>query len=135
MIKLIQILKEASISYTPEKVDEVVRLAERDLDSVGKSFNVALQKLLDINMQELAQSPTEMETLLNKLSTLHKEIEVKHDKYYNIVDSFEIGEYPKNVIKLDDICTEIDNKNLDIYYLKDALSNVLEAAKDLAKFI
>jgi hypothetical protein len=40
---------------------------------------------------------------------------------------------PDNVRKLDDLVTDIDYLTLDIYYLMNALDNVIEAGEDLNK--
>lgn len=123
------------ISYEPEKIDEFVKEAESVLSTTEKVLNSSLQKVLGINMQDLVQSPDDMKQLLDYLEKFHKNVEKKFGKFYDIVEMYEIGEYPDNIRQLDALASKIDNKNLDIYYLKDSLRNILDARDDISKLV
>jgi hypothetical protein len=141
MVRLSKTLKEQEsdegfkISYEPEKIDEFVKDAENVLSSTEKVLNLSIQKILSINMQELIQSPDEMKQLLDYLENFHKNVDKKFGKFYDIVEMYEIGEYPDNIRQLDALASKIDNKNLDIYYLKDALRNILDVRDDISKLV
>ena len=135
MIKLTTLLKEISITYTPEKIDEFVKRAERDLSNIAGLFNIALQKTLELNVQNVTQAPEAIQNLTAKLKVAYDEVEEKNNTYYNVVESYELGEYPNNVKRLEALFNQIDNKNLNVYNLMDALDHLLEAGKELSEFI
>lgn len=141
IVRLSKTLKEQEsdgsfkISYEPEKIDEFVKEAENVLSSTEKVLSSSVQKILSINIQELVQSPDDMKQLLDYLENFHKNVEKKFGKFYDIVEMYEIGEYPNNIKQLDGLASKIDNKNLDIYYLKDALRNILDARDEISKLV
>lgn len=127
--------QDFTIKYTPEKIDEFVRQAENVLDNVEKVFNASIQKISNINIQELLQSPDETKKLLEYLENFHKQVETKNEKFYDVVELYEIGEYPDNIKRLDELFNKIDNKNLDLYYSKDALRSIIDASDEIRKLI
>lgn len=124
---------EFTIDYTLEKIDEFVKEAESVLDSVEKVFNMVKQKLVDVNIGSVVESSDEMKRLLEYLEKFHKNVESKNTKFYNIIEMYEIGEYPNNVKRLDELFSKIDHRNLDIYYLKDATTNILDVCETISK--
>ena len=124
---------EFTIDYTPEKIDEFVKEAESVLDSVEKVFNMTKQKLVDVNIGSVVESSDEMKKLHEHLEKFHKNVESKNTKFYNIIEMYEIGEYPDNVKRLDELFSKIDHRNLDIYYLKDATTNILDVCETISK--
>lgn len=127
--------QDFTIKYTPEKIDEFVRQAENVLDNVERVFNTSIQKISNINIQELLQSPDETKKLLEYLENFHKQVETKNEKFYDVVELYEIGEYPDNIKRLDELFNKIDNKNLDLYYSKDALRSIIDASDEIRKLI
>jgi hypothetical protein len=120
-----------NISYTPEKIDEFVTFAEKEKSSAINVFKAIRSKIHDISIQNAIESPDELNSLLDKIKQTRSFLDTKAQKYYNVVKMYDITDYPDNVSKLDNLTTDLDNINDDLYLLEDTLDNIVEAVKKL----
>ena len=58
----------------------------------------------------------------------------KYDKFFNIVELYEIGEYPDNVTELDHLSSEVDNQSLRLSEIADALEDLITMTEKISKY-
>ena len=119
------------ITYTPEKIDEFVATAQKEVDMAEGIFRITYQKILDITMPSIVESTKQLDDLYNKLTEVRKFIDKKASLYYNIKEMYEFGEYPDNVTQLDDLSTKLDNVNEDLGQLREVIHILTEASHAL----
>lgn len=119
------------ISYTPEKIDEFITSAEKEKSTATNVFRSIRSKIYDINIQSAIESSDELYSLLDKIKQTRSFLDSKAQKYYKVVEMYNIADYPDNVSKLDNLVTNLDNINDDLSLLEDTLSNIIEAVEKL----
>jgi hypothetical protein len=119
------------IQYTPEKIDEFVISAEKEKSAAVNVFRAIRSKIYDISIQNVIESPDELNSLLDKIKQTRSFLDTKAQKYYNIVKMYDVADYPNNVSKLDNLTTDLDNINDDLSLLEDTLDNIVEAVEKL----
>jgi hypothetical protein len=119
------------ISYTPEKIDEFVTSAEKEKSAAINVFRTIRSKTYDISIQNAIESPDELNYLLDKIKQTRSFLNTKAQKYYNVVEMYDVADYPDNISKLDDLVTDLDNINNDLSLLEDTLNSIAEAVEKL----
>lgn len=122
-----------NISYTPEKIDEFVRMAEKVVQNGKNIFFKYKDMILSINLSDVVENLEKYRALYLKISDDRSSLEKAYNKFYDIAEMYDITDRPYNVKKLEDLATDIDSVSLDIYYLMNALENIIEAGEDLNK--
>lgn len=136
MKKLQSLLEQ--IGYTPEKIDEFVADATKTLDTGKKVFNIFLNRVGDLSLMNIIESPTEAEQLLQKIEETKTIINNKFEKYFDIADSYGYDEFedrPDNIEKLERLSSELDNLTDDYSPLIDVLNEMLDASRRLKQFL
>lgn len=119
------------ISYTPEKIDEFVIAAEKEKLTAENIFKTMRFKVYDISIQNVIEFPDKLNSLLDKIKQTRSFLNNVAQKYYKVVEMYDVAYYPNNVSKLDDLVTKLDNLNDDFYLLEEALENIIEAVDKL----
>ena len=135
MIKLAKILSEISISYTPEKIDEFIKLATKDLSSGKKLFDSYVFEIADMSISSILLDLGGANQLLNKIRGIEQALGRQYARYFDIVDAFEVGNLPSNVRELEKLTDAIDNVYLDMGKIADALEYLIDAANKFKEFI
>lgn len=118
-------------TYTPEKIDEFVASAKKDVEAAKSLFTLAYEKILDINMGDAVNSPESIKALADKVKQIKSSIKKKTDTYYDVINMYETGEYPDNVSELDRVNDTLDSLGDDISKLYYALEDILMAVSEL----
>jgi uncharacterized coiled-coil DUF342 family protein len=119
------------ITYTPEKIDEFITSAEKEKLAAIDIFKAIRSKIYDINIQNAIESPGELNSLLDKIKQTRSFLNTKAQKYYNVVEMYDVAYYPDNISKLDNLTTNLDNINDDLSLLEDTVDNIIEAVEKL----
>lgn len=127
-------IKEANISYTPDKIDDFINQINADIEIAKNIFDTSLNKVKQINVGEILDNIDAAENYLIKIQTAGEMIRKKHEKYYNIVDMYGIEDLPSNVRTLEKLTETLDNYYFDLMKVEDTLSDVIEAAQKLTNF-
>jgi predicted secreted acid phosphatase len=126
------------IEYTPEKIDEFVADASKTLDTGKKVFDLFLNRIGDLSVMSVIESPEEANQLLKKVQETKKVIENKFEKYFDITDAYGYDEFedrPDNIEKLERLATELDSLVFDYDPLIDVLTEMIDAARRLKQFL
>ena len=118
-------------TYTPEKIDEFVASAKKDVEAAKSLFTLTYEKILDINMGDAINSPESIKALSDKVKQIKSSIKKKTDTYYDVINMYETGEYPDNVSELDRVNDTLDSLGDDISKLYYALEDILMAVSEL----
>jgi hypothetical protein len=119
------------ISYTPEKIDEFITSAEKEKLAAENIFRMIRSKIYDVSIQNVIESPDEIDSLLDKVKQTRLSLNSKAQKYYKVVEMYDVADYPDNIAKLDDLVTKMDNLNDDFYLLEDTLDNIISVVDKL----
>ena len=119
------------ITYTPEKIDEFVITAEKEKLTAENIFKTIRSKVYDISIQNVIEFPDKLNSLLDKIKQTRSSLNNVAQKYYKVVEMYDVAYYPNNVSKLDDLVTKLDNLNDDFYLLEEAVDNIIEAVDKL----
>ena len=114
-------LKEA-VGYTPEKINEFVAKATKDVQDLQKVFRLLRNRVENLTIKEVEESPNEATKLQEKVKVASKYASDKHDFY------FEVGE------GLEELTEKLDDLQQNLKYVGYAMDNLVEAANDFSKF-
>lgn len=123
------------MEYTPEKIDQYVREASNAYNKGKQIFEALLNQILLLSINEVLENPEAAKALQQKVTDLENILRKTADKYYDIVQGYEVGEYPTNVIQLDNLYYDLDGLSLDASYLEYGITPLIDAADDLSKFV
>lgn len=135
MIKLTKILAEANISYTPEKIDEFIVTATKTLSTGKKLFDSYVFEIVDMSISSILSDPGGANQLLNKIRGVEQSLSKQHAMYFDIVDTFDVNNMPRNVRTLEKLTDEIDTVYFDMGKIADALEYLIDAADKFKEFI
>lgn len=123
------------MEYTPEKMDQYVREASNAYNKGKQVFEALLNQILLLSINDVLENPEAAKALQQKVLDLENILRKTADKYYDIVKGYEVGEYPTNVIQLDNLYYDLDGLSLDASYLEYGITPLIDAADDLSKFV
>ena len=127
-------LHEADIQYTPEKIEEFTVKARKDVEDLKKIFTSFRGKVENLTIGEMAENPEAVANWQEKLKQASKYASDKYDYYYNIVESYSYLNMPANVKELDALTDKLSNLEQNLKYVKYAMENMADAAKDFSRF-
>lgn len=123
-------IKEA-ITYTPEKVDEFVKQASKDLEDAKRILEVMHNKVTALSIGDALDNPESIEALKNQTDKAYNGVDKVHTKYFNIVNMYDTGETPENVEQLDKIVDELGDYSHKLMKLDTAVEDLIEVAEKL----
>lgn len=126
------------IEYTPEKIDEFVADASKTLDTGKKVFDLFLNKIGDLSIMNIIESPEEANQSLQKMQEIKKVIQNKFEKYFDIAEAHgydELEDRPDNIEKLERLASELESLIFDYDPLVDVLPEMIDAARRLKQFL
>jgi len=127
-------IKEANISYTPEKIDEFIEQITKEIESAKNIFQTALNRVKGMTIDEIVENTSAAEAYRDKITNAVEALNKKHSMYFNIVDMYEVGEMPDSVNSLWKLTGELDDYYSDLSKVEDVLDNIITAASKLTNF-
>jgi hypothetical protein len=132
-MKLIDLVNEQSLGYTPEGIDSITQEASDFLQKGFVFYKNNYENILTLTIGECINDIENLKERLKKIQQVKNVIEQKYEKYFKIVDTFELGNYPDNVKRLESISNQLDNLSMSLGDISDALDSLLDSAKYLSK--
>lgn len=125
---------EATIQYSEEQVNEYLRQAEKDLETVREIFkkmlfNVQILTIGDIQ-DDKSSAEKYLDTVQKTTSLLYKKVKT----YLDVADRAETEESSESVSRLNTVIDEIDNYVTDLGRIEDAIETMLSSAEKLTNF-
>jgi molecular chaperone GrpE (heat shock protein) len=126
-------IQPSEIGYSPKKIEEFTETAKKTLQNGISAFTKYKNLILNISLLDVVNNTEKYKTLLSDMNNDHDTIHAIFDKLFDVVDKYDILDIPDSIRKLDDLVNNINNLTLDIYYLMNALENIIRAGEDLNK--
>jgi molecular chaperone GrpE (heat shock protein) len=126
-------IKPSEIGYSLKKIEEFTETAKKTLQNGISAFTKYKNLILNISLLDVVNNIEKYKTLLSDMNSDHDTIHAIFDKLFDVVDKYDILDMPDNIRKLEDLVNNINDLTLDIYYLMNALENIIEAGEDLNK--
>jgi len=126
-------IQPSEIGYSPKKIEEFTETAKKTLQNGISAFTKYKNLILNISLLDVVNNIEKYKELLSDMNGDHDAIHAIFDKLFDVVDKYDILDRPDSIRKLEDLVNNIDNLTLDIYYLMNALENIIEAGEDLNK--
>jgi hypothetical protein len=127
-------INEDNVSYDPKKIDEFIVEAKKDIELGENLFTKFGNMLINTSLITIFENLDGMKVTKEKITASEKYLAKKYDKFFNIVELYEIGEYPDNVTKLDHLSSEIDNQSLRLSEIADALDDLITMTEKISKY-
>lgn len=124
-----------SVTYTPEKIDEFVIQAHKDLAEAQEFFRRSLRIIASVSLFEVAEKMPKYEQKYKELTRQTQEMIKKSTQYSRILDMYQGQEFPPNVAKLDAIAAEYDNLQFDVGKIGDILESLMETTQRVTNFL
>ena len=126
-------LREA-VEHTPEKINEYVAKATKDVQDLQKIFTAFKGKVENLSIASMLSNPSEAESLYEKVKTAKSYAKQKYEYYFDIVEPYDFMDMPKNVKQLDKLVQKLDSLQDNLGYTMYAMDSMVDAAKDFNKF-
>ena len=123
-MKLMNLLNEQTIGYTPEKMDQLMGEAREYVNKFNILYENTYTFVVNLTIKDCIDTMEETKIKLKRLEEFKIAINAKYDKYYHILDTFEVGEYPQNVKLFEQSIDNIDS-------LLQKFDNLLDALRDI----
>jgi hypothetical protein len=90
--------------------------------------------IVNISLKDIYDNMEQMKSAQQKLNSSKEYISGKFDKFYDIVETYEVGEYPDNVSKLYDLSNKLDSQKDSLSDLSETFNTLIDATEWLAKY-
>ena len=133
-MKLRDLLNEQTIGYTPDKMDQLLAEA-RDyvIKFTTKLYDSTYNFVVNLTIKNCIDNMEETMVKLNRLEEFKVSINTKYDRYYQIIDTFEVGEYPQNVTEFSHSVDEIDSLMSNFDKLLDSLKDIISNSEYISR--
>jgi hypothetical protein len=121
-------------SYDENKINQFVAEAEKDVQMASNLVNKFGSNIVNISLKDIYDNMGQMKSAQQKLNSSKEYISGKFDKFYDIVETYEVGEYPDNVSKLYDLNNKLDTQKESLSDLADTFNTLIDATEWLAKY-
>jgi hypothetical protein len=127
-------LNEEGISYDPSKIDEFVAEAKKDIQMAIALIEKFGSAVVNSSLVSIFENLEKMKAAQQKMNESQKYLENKYNKFYNIVEMYEVGEYPTNVSELDDLANQLDNHSMTVYQLSDTFEELINMTEKISRY-
>ena len=127
----LKMLQEEGWQYSPEKIDEFVEVAKKDLSNAIKAYNSAFNAFTTVTIGDIMDEPERFEKFQQEVEGQQKHYEKVFNKYYDIVEMYDWMDRPDNVTLLDRTNEKIDSIQNDLYRLSDSIEEIVDYVKKI----
>lgn len=127
-------LNEEGISYDPSKIDEFIVEAKKDIQMGTALIEKFGSAVVNSSLVSIFENLEKMKAAQQKMEESRKYLEGKFNKFYNIVEMYEVGEYPDNIRTLDDLANQLDNHSMTVYQLSDAFEELINMTEKISRY-
>lgn len=127
-------LNEEGVSYDPSKIDEFILEAKKDIQMGTALIEKFGSAVVNSSLVSIFENLEKMKAAHQKMEESRKYLESKFNKFYDIVEMYEIGEHPDNVRELDDLANQLDNHSMTVYQLADAFDELINMTEKISRY-
>ena len=140
MIKLSKILTEAKVNplgfnreFSPEKIDEFVVQASKEANTGSRILESYINKVALLTVSDILEDQEKINSLITQIEEVQKQYFKLYNRYFNIVDLYDYLEAPDNVKMLEKRKDELDEIQMNLDDVKEALEILVEAATKIKR--
>jgi hypothetical protein len=126
-------IQQPEVGYSSKKIEEFIGIAEKAIQNGKSLFTKYKNLILNITILDVVNNTEKYKELLSDMEFDNDKLHEVYDRFYRVVEKYDTINRPNNVKKLEDLSNDIDDIMGDIYYLTNALENVIKAGEDLNK--
>jgi uncharacterized protein (UPF0305 family) len=126
-------IQQPEVGYSSKKIEEFIGIAEKAIQNGKSLFTKYKNLILNIAILDVVNNIEKYKELLSDMEFDNDKLHEVYDRFYRVVEKYDTINRPNNVKKLEDLSNDIDDIMGDIYYLTNALENVIKAGEDLNK--
>jgi hypothetical protein len=126
-------INEDNISYEPSKIDEFIAEAKKDVELGRSLINKFGSTIVNATLISIFGNMSLMTEAHSKVVKAEEYMKKKFNKFFDIVNVYEVGELPNNVRELEKISDEIDNLSYSLSDLSDGFEELINATKTISK--
>lgn len=134
MMGLKESVNEMNVSYEPSKIDEFVVEAKKDVELGKNLINKFGSMMINLSLITIFENFEQMKAAQEKISSSQKYLEKKFGKFFDIVEFYEVGEYPDNVIELDRLSSQIDDLSIKLSEIVDAFEDLITMTEKISRY-
>jgi hypothetical protein len=127
-------INEDSVSYDPSKIDEFIIEAKKDIQMGTALIEKFGSAVVNSSLISIFENLEKMKAAQQKMEESRKYLENKYNKFYDIVEMYEVGEHPDNVRELDDLANQLDNHSMTVYQLSDAFEELINMTEKISRY-
>jgi hypothetical protein len=127
-------INEGGISYDPSKIDEFIVEAKKDIQMAEALIQKFGSALINSPLITIFENLESMKSAQKKMGESQKYVQNKFNKFYDIVEMYEIGEHPDNVRVLDDLSNQLDNHSMTLYQLSDSFEELIDMTEKISRY-
>jgi len=121
-------------TYDENKINQFVVEAQKDVQMAENLINKFGANVVNISLKDIYDNMGQMKSAQEKLDSSKNYISGKYDKFYDIVEAYEVGEYPDNVETLYDLSNKLDKQKDSLSDLSETFNTLIDATEWLAKY-
>lgn len=121
-------------TYDETKINQFVVEAQKDVQMAENLINKFGANVVNISLKDIYDNMGQMKSAQEKLDSSKNYISGKYDKFYDIVEAYEVGEYPDNVETLYDLSNKLDKQKDSLSDLSETFNTLIDATEWLAKY-
>lgn len=130
----ISLSEESNLSYTSEKVDELIIEAQKVVDKGNSLIKSYGMRILNSTLLEVHDEMSKFESDRNDLNSFEKKIRAKFDYYYDVANSFDYMDWPDNVKTLDGFVNKLDDIVETLDDLVEVYDDLIDKVERLSKY-
>jgi hypothetical protein len=132
-MKLLDILKEQELSYSPDKLQEYIKKCTNNIAIAKREYNKCLIMVKSLSINDVIDGEGKYEGMLSQMESIKTALRKKYDEYWGVIDSYPTQDAPDGVWQLEKLTTDLEECEYNISDLNEILGNIIESSKKLPK--
>ena len=116
----------------PDDNNDLVAKAQKDLSNFQKAFDSYYNMIITVSIAEIMNNNEHYTRLHNKLESIIEMVQGKFDYYFEIVESHDFFERPKEIDTLSDLTNDMQDTLYDLQKIKYVLEEMLDSTKKIS---
>lgn len=116
----------------PDDNNDLVAKAQKDLSNFQKAFDSYYNMIITVSIAEIMNNNEHYTGLHDKLESIIEMVQGKFDYYFEIVESHDFFERPKEIDTLSDLTNDMQDTLYDLQKIKYVLEEMLDSTKKIS---
>ena len=130
-MKLIDILIEQELGYSPEKLQEYITKGTNNVVIAKREYNKFLSIIKSLTINNVVNEVEKYEGISSQMDSIKNAIQKKYDQYYEVAERDTSDANHDATFKLERVADELQEYIYNFGDLIEILGNIIDAAKKL----